>query len=95
MQELTFEQVEEVSGGVWANVAGAALGASGAYLGASEAGGSGLSSLSAGVAGAIGGFFSPVSGFSSFARNLGASYGGSWAAITFEKFMVSVSTNGK
>jgi lactobin A/cerein 7B family class IIb bacteriocin len=91
MQELTFEQVEEVSGGIWANLGGAALGAAGAYFGASHGGASGLSSLGAAAAGGLGGFFSPVSGARSFALTLGVSYGTSWAGASFERFIVSMS----
>lgn len=90
MKELTFDQLEDVSGGIWANLGGAALGASGAYFGASHGGASTLSSLGAAVAGALGGFFSPVTGARSFAKTLGASYGTSFVGSSFEKFVVTI-----
>ena len=90
MQELRFEQIGKVSGGIWANLGGAALGAAGAYFGASHGGASGLSSLGAAAAGALGGFFSPVTGARSFAQTLGISYGASMAGASFEKLLISM-----
>ncbi|TMO58041.1 hypothetical protein [Pseudoalteromonas phenolica] len=77
MIELNQNQINDVNGGIWGNVAGAVLGAAGAGLGALDSGASGGAVIASIAGGFVAGGFSPVSGFRSFAINLGGSYGGS------------------
>ncbi len=87
MQELTFKETERVSGGIWANAAGAVGGAIGGFYGSIIAGGqdASFSDIAQGtLAGAVSGALSPVRGISSGVTSVGAGIVGG-AAISVYK----------
>ena len=69
IQELNFDEIDEVNGAWIANAAGAALGAvGGAVTGYVSSGGSVGGAVAGGAAGAVAGALSPISGANSAAR---------------------------